>query len=133
MKETTPTILILEDERSLFSIIDKELRKLGFKTRIARYVEQAMELVHAEEHVDAVWLDHFLLGRQDGFHFATALRHEAKKSQRDIPIFVVSNIDEHEYSERYKKIESIQFYDKSRESLRSIVGDVRKKLEPLFV
>lgn len=89
-KSLKKTILVIEDERPLLNAINAKLEKSGFGVIAARSVEQTFNaklgkndagvitirsieqaLIHLEklEQVDAIWLDHHLLGKEDGLDF----------------------------------------------------------------
>ena len=83
-------ILVLEDETPLLSAIKKKLELSGCKVVGARTVEQGVGYLEDLDKVDAVWLDHYLLGKENGLDFVAKLKSEDSK-WKDIPIFVVSN------------------------------------------
>ena len=64
MKKNTAEkiILVIEDEIPLLNAIKIKLEKSGFDVVTARTVEQAWNHLQDIKNIDAVWLDHYLLG-----------------------------------------------------------------------
>ena len=56
-------ILVIEDELPLICIIKKNLEINNFKILTARTVEEAIESLQKNKHIAAVWLDHYLIGK----------------------------------------------------------------------
>lgn len=83
------TILVLEDERPLLEIIQSKLETEDLSVIVARSVGQALGYLKEGVRVDAVWLDHYLFGEEDGLDFVTKLRRS--DPGRELPVFVVSN------------------------------------------
>ena len=84
------TILVIEDERPLAKVIGDKLGHAGFEVLTARTVDQGLEYIEEVSSIDAVWLDHYLLGEKTGLDFVAKLKSFDSK-WRNIPIFVVSN------------------------------------------
>jgi len=84
------TILVVEDERSLLEAIKLKLVESGFNAVTARSVEQALSLLRSTPHIDAIWLDHYVLGGESGLDLVSRLKSEGA-DWVNIPIFVVSN------------------------------------------
>jgi len=61
-KKRNKTILVLEDEMPLLYAIMEKLQVDGFKAIGVRTVKEAMTFIDAGQKVDAIWLDHYLLG-----------------------------------------------------------------------
>lgn len=143
------TILVIEDERPLLKVISMKLEKEGMRVITSRSVERAFSmeleeyaaegitmssvegaLKHLEdlEQVDAVWLDHNLLGSEDGLDFVTKLKANGGH-WKEIPIFVVSNTANSELVKTYAKLGVHHYYVKAEHTLGSIVTDIYRALD----
>jgi CheY-like chemotaxis protein len=146
--KNTQTVLVIEDERPLLAVIKTKLEKEGIAVITSRSVERAfsaeieenagkmvsmssiaLALKHIEdlEKVDAVWLDHNLLGSDNGIDFVTKLKSNGGHWEK-IPIFVVSNTADPELVKKYKELKVDHYYVKAEHTLGSIVGDIQRVL-----
>jgi CheY-like chemotaxis protein len=147
IKKTAPkgkTILVIEDERPLLEAINTKLEKNGFSVLSARSVEQAFgaklikndlgimtvhsveqALMYLEtlEQVNAIWLDHHLLGKEDGLYFVKKIKANGGR-WKSIPIFVVSNAASPTTIKSYIKSGVSKYYVKSDHRLDEIIADI---------
>ena len=123
----TPVILLVEDERPLLSAIQAKLELNGLDSVSARTVKQAIDYLETLPVVDLIWLDHYLLGKEDGIDFVARVKNEEK--WRHIPIFVVSNTATAEKKHTYINLGVNKYYVKSDHRLDGIVKDVKELLE----
>lgn len=142
------TILVIEDDRALLAVIRAKLEKEGFHVITSRSVERAFSaeivksigsgismssitraLAHIEEleRVDAIWLDHNLLGSDNGIDFVTKLKANGGH-WKEISIFVVSNTSDPALVKQYKELGVPNYYVKAEHALVSIVSDIQKAL-----
>ena len=142
------TILVIEDERPLLEVINAKLEKSGFTVIAARSVEQAfnakleknkqdiitirsieqaLEYLESLERVDAVWLDHHLLGKEDGLDFVKKFKANGGKWNK-IPVFVVSNAASPETIKSYLHSGVSKYYVKSDHRLDEIIADIESLL-----
>ncbi len=146
--KNTPTILVIEDERTLLDAITDKLTASGFEVIVARSVNDAFSfefapttpaditpttietvLHHLErlEHLDAIWLDHNLIGDEDGLDFI--IKFKANQGQwSTIPIFVVSNSDNAELIKTYAELGVSHYYLKAEHKLEGIITDIKATL-----
>ncbi len=138
------TILVIEDERSLLLAIKIKLEKNDFKVITSRSVERAfstpikkitlssveLALKHLEEleQVDAIWLDHNLLGEEDGLDFVTKFKANGGKWST-VPIFVVSNTASADLVKTYKKLGVNHYYVKAEFRLEKIIEEINLSLD----
>mgnify|MGYP001613737468 CR=1 FL=1 len=146
---TTRTILVIEDERPLLKVIQEKLEKHGARVITSRNVERAFSteletspdgnislssveraLNHLDElgKVDAVWLDHNLLGSENGVDFVTRLKSNGGHWSR-IPVFVVSNTADPAVVHAYTALGVHNYYVKAEHKLENIVKDMETALE----
>ena len=140
------TILVIEDERPLLNAISSKLGKSGFNVISARSVEQAFNpkldkkgvglitienieqaLLHLEglERMGAVWLDHHLIGNEDGLAFVKKFKANGGKWNK-IPVFVVSNAASPKTIRSYITSGVSKYYVKSDHRLDEIIADIQK-------
>ncbi len=143
------TILVIEDESSLLEVINAKLEKNGLNVISSRSVEQAFAgnimgkgtgaitsdsikqaLAYLEnlEQVDAIWLDHHLLGKEDGLDFVKKFKANGGRWNK-IPIFVVSNAASPKTVKSYISSGVSKYYVKSDHRLDEIVEDIKSLLE----
>lgn len=119
-------ILVVEDEAPLLKAIKTKLEKNGFDVVTARRAKQALEYLGELGDIDAVWLDHYLLGKEDGLYFVA----QAKKSlkYKSIPIFVVSNTASADKVRSYINFGVDEYYVKSDFRLDDIISDIKRNV-----
>lgn len=120
------TILVVEDEKPLLDAIGTKLEKSGLEALTARSCEQALGYIEDVPHIDAVWLDHYLLGQQNGLDFVATLKKQ--NAYKHIPIFVVTNTGGAEKRQTYLRLGAVQYYIKSNHRLDEIILDIKKFL-----
>ena len=142
------TILVIEDERALLDVVNAKLEKSGFGVIAARSVDQvfnarleknglgiisaksikeALEYLEDLALVDAIWLDHNLLGKEDGLDFLKKLKANGGRWDK-IPIFVVSNSEGAKTIQSYVNIGVSKYYVKSNHRLDEIIEDIKSSL-----
>ncbi len=118
------TVMILEDERPLLEVVQLKLEGNGFDVITARSVAQAVDFLTHMEHIDAVWVDHYLLGTEDGIGFVALLKEHP--AWRLLPVFVVSNADEEDTRKDYLAFGVDKYYVKADTRLDDIVADLKR-------
>lgn len=116
------TVLIVEDEQALANIIQRQVRNRGIETVTARSVDQAMDYLKELGKVDAIWLDHYLLGAENGLDMVAKLK--ADERYRDIPVFLVSNTATEDKINSYIELGVEKYYAKINHRLSEIVEAV---------
>lgn len=89
------TILIVEDEPSIVTLIKYNLEKEGFETEVALNGEDAIEIAEANPDIDLVVLD-LMLPKMDGIEVCKTLR----KNNNFVPIIMLTAKDA-EYDKIY--------------------------------
>jgi len=141
-------ILVIEDERPLLEVINAKLEKNGFNVISARSVEQAfnaklsksnlgiitvrtieqaIEYLARLERIDAVWLDHHLVGKEDGLDFVKKFKANGGRWNK-IPVFVVSNAASPTTVKSYISSGVSKYYVKSDHRLDEIISDIESFL-----
>lgn len=143
------TVLVIEDERPLLEAINAKLEKSGFTVISARSVEeafnanlkknsagaitigsieQALDYLESLEKTDAVWLDHHLLGNEDGLDFVKKFKANGGRWNK-IPVFVVSNAASPKTIRAYTKAGVSKYYVKSDHRLDEIIAEIESFLK----
>lgn len=121
------TVLVVEDEQSLIKIISKKLEINGFDSVSARTVDQALNYLK-EMKIDAVWLDHYLLGKKSGLDLIIEIKKKEENKIKDIPIFVVSNTASSKKVKTYLNLGAEKYYTKSNHKLDDIIKDIKEHI-----
>jgi CheY-like chemotaxis protein len=151
MTQTTQTkkvILVIEDDIPLLEAVTMKLEKNGFKVISARSVEssfskgieepvtgkvtmdsieRALEYLKELEQVDAVWLDHNLIGKESGLDFIIKFKANGGKWNK-VPIFVVSNTSTSDLQKTYEQIGIKKYYVKAEHKLEDIVTEIKSTI-----
>ena len=120
----TKTILIVEDELPLQKAIKIKLEKSDFEVVTARSVDQALNHLKDIQGVDAIWLDHYLLGKETGLDFVAKVKEHSQF--KHIPVFIVSNTATPEKAKSYMHLGAEKYYMKSDYRLDQIVEDIKR-------
>jgi CheY-like chemotaxis protein len=123
----TPIVLVVEDEHPLSEVIRKKLEKHGVEVVVSQSVEQSLEYLKEIDNVRAIWLDHYLLGHENGLDLVGAVKNKDSK-WREIPVFVVSNTATGDKINSYIELGVEKYYTKSNYRLGEIVDEVCKSL-----
>jgi len=121
------TILVVEDERPLLEAIKTKLENNGLEVVTARTVAQALAYLEDLKTVDGIWLDHYLLGREDGLDLVTKLKSE-DSVWKHIPVFVVSNTASEEKVKAYMQFGVDKYFVKSEFRLDQIIIALKESL-----
>ncbi len=124
MTEDKKTILVVEDEKPLMDAVKKKLELSGFDVVTARDVNQALSYLEDLERVDLVWLDHYLLGKENGLDLVTKMKEDGSKWKK-IPIFVVSNTASPDKVNSYLHLGIDKYFTKADYRLDDIIKDIK--------
>lgn len=122
------TILVIEDERPLVEAIKTKLENIGLGVTTARTVEQGLHYLEDISTIDAIWLDHYLLGKETGLDFVAKLKIPDGKWRR-IPIFVVSNTASSNNVQSYMRLGVSKYYVKADHRLDEIIKEIKSFLD----
>lgn len=121
------TILVVEDEQPLAEAIRTKLEIVGFDVVTARSVKQALGYLEDIKHIDAIWLDHYLLGKEDGLRLVEQMKNS--EGWKSIPIFVVTNTATPDKQHMYIALGITKYYTKAEFRLDDIISDIKDLLE----
>lgn len=120
------SILVIEDEELLLEAIKAKLEKDGYRVAGARMVDQAVDFLNAIEHVDAIWLDHYLPDFT-GLDFLTQLKKNP--AWANIPVYLVTNTVDPQIINKYLALGIRQYYVKMLTRLDTIVTRIELDLQ----
>ena len=123
MANPSKTILVVEDEQMLNKVICSKLQEYGAHTVSARSVQQALEYIDLMPDISAVWMDHYLLGKDDGLVLVSKLKSD-NSSKKHMPIFVVSNTASESKMRAYMNLGVDKYVVKSNAKLDDIASDL---------
>ena len=126
--ENKKVILVVEDERPLQEAIKLKLEKHDFSVVTARSVEQAKEYVSEIPQVDAIWLDHYLIGEGSGLDFIAWCKEEDNAKCKNVPVFVVSNTASSDKVTTYMSLGAKKYFVKSNHKLDEIISEIKDAL-----
>ncbi len=127
MENLKYNILVVEDERPLLEAIKTKLNISGFNTLSSRSVAEALSYLTTENNISVIWLDHYLLGQENGLDLVAQLKDE-DSPWKEIPIFVVSNTASSDKVQSYIQLGVNQYYTKSDYRLDDIIADIKNFL-----
>ena len=132
-------VLVVEDDPDFVKIITEKLEKNGIKVLNAKTADDSLSVLE-NNHIDLIWLDHYLVGDKTGYDFVTLIKNDKRFNK--IPIFLVTNYDDygntvvsmdsmvHEENPRtYSEFGIDKYFVKSNSSLDMILGEVKKYLK----
>ena len=125
--EQRKAILVVEDEMPLLRAVQAKLERSGFDVVTARSVEQAIGYLDDGVHVDAVWLDHYLLGKQSGIELVVKCKEDGSPNV-NIPIFLISNTASSDKVRTYMKLGVNKYYVKAQVRLDIVIADIKEEL-----
>ena len=128
MKKTRKCVLVVEDERPLLEAIRAKLESSGFDVVGARSTQEAFNHLQDVPGISAIWLDHYLLGSENGLDFIAKCKSDGSSYKR-IPIFLVSNTAGSDKVQEYMRLGAVQYYVKSDRRLADIINDIKVYLE----
>jgi DNA-binding response OmpR family regulator len=110
--------------RSVEQAFGAEFGKKGLETITIESVESALSYLENLEHVDAIWLDHHLIGKEDGLHFMKKFKANGGRWSK-VPVFVVSNAASPKTVKSYTDSGANKYYVKSDHRLDEIINDIK--------
>lgn len=123
MADTKHTVLVIEDERPLLKAIKTKLENNDFEVVTARRVEEALKYLKDRADIEVIWLDHYLLGQENGLSLLANLKQEEGK-WKEIPVFIVSNTAGAQTVQSYLRLGVEKYFTKADNRLDDIVEDI---------
>lgn len=111
-------ILIVEDEQMLVEMMAIALSEEGFDCVGILDPRKGLEILQ-KEHFDLVLLD-LMMPQMDGFEFLAEMR----KLGIEVPVIVLSNLDEGKDMKRAKELGAIDYFVKTSAPIEKIIEKV---------
>ena len=121
-----PTILLVEDDPFLSSILQLKLDKENFKTIRAADGEEALNLL-TEQGIrpDLILLD-LILPKKNGFEVLETIRQDPTLEK--LPVVIISNLGQPSDIERGKALGIIDYFVKAKLSVDELVNKVKEEI-----
>ncbi len=120
------TILLVEDDPFLSSILQLKLDKENFKTIRAADGEEALNLLTEQGlKPDAILLD-LILPKKNGFEVLETIRQDPTLEK--LPVIIISNLGQPSDIERGKSLGVIDYFVKARLSVDDLVNRIKDEL-----
>jgi two-component system chemotaxis response regulator CheY len=119
-------ILILEDERQLAHAVEEAFVERGFTPTVVSTANEGIQVLE-NGGTDVIWLDHYLLGAENGVDFVVKLK--TNPEWKSIPIFVVSNTASAANVSSYIQLGATNYYTKSDYDIMQIIHDIEYALD----
>jgi DNA-binding response OmpR family regulator len=122
-----PTILIVEDEPFLASVLQLKLEKDNFKTFRAADGEEAINMLQEQGIKPDIILLDLILPKKNGFEVLEAIRQDPQLEK--IPVIIISNLGQPSDVERGKSLGVIDYFIKAKFSIDELVEKVKQELQ----
>jgi two-component system chemotaxis sensor kinase CheA len=126
MKKTSQRkVLVVEDETSIATIVQKSLHAQNISTCMAKSFEEAMNCLDTAN-IGAIWLDHKILGKLTGMDFLAELKNHDEWSK--IPVFVVTNSASTQQKHAYMELGVEKYFIKAQVKLDNVIQSIKKAM-----
>ena len=124
------TVLVVEDEKPLLEAIRQKFESVDIDVVTARSVQQALDYLESVGPISAIWLDHYLLGKEDGLHLVAKVKENDSRWSH-IPVFVVSNTASDAKMHTYLSLGVKDYFVKADHRLDEMVGSIAKAIKAI--
>jgi CheY-like chemotaxis protein len=125
--EIKKTVLVVEDEKQLANAVRDALTTHNFNVIVVNSADAAIEQLKNLKKVDAIWLDHYLMGAANGLDFVIQIKSHPVWST--IPVFIVSNTASQQNVHSYIRLGVTNYYTKADYDIGQIINDLKYTLE----
>ncbi len=124
-----PTVLLVEDDPFLSSVLRMKLEKESFKVVRAADGDEALNFL-TEQGVkpDLILLD-LILPKKNGFEVLETIRQDPLLEK--LPVIIISNLGQPSDIERGKALGVIDYFIKARLSVEELVNKVKKQTQAI--
>ena len=120
------TVLLVEDDKFLSSLLKNRLEKEGFSVLHATDGDMALELLRGNPGVIGLVLLDIILPRKSGFEVLEEIQRDPSIS--NVQIIITSNLGQDADVSRGKELGAIDYYVKAHTSIDDLVSRVRNYL-----
>ena len=122
-----PTVLLIEDDPFLSSVLRMKLEKESFKVIRAADGDEALNfLIEQGVKPDLILLD-LILPKKNGFEVLETIRQDPLLEK--LPVIIISNLGQPSDIERGKALGVIDYFIKARLSVEELVNKVKKEVK----
>ena len=127
MINNKPTVLLIEDDPFLSSVLRLKLEKESFKVVRASDGDEALNFL-TEQGVkpDLILLD-LILPKKNGFEVLETIRQDPLLEK--LPVMIISNLGQPSDIERGKALGIIDYFVKARLSIEELVNKVKQETQ----
>ncbi|MFA5460438.1 MAG: response regulator [Candidatus Paceibacterota bacterium] len=127
MVNNKPTVLLVEDDPFLSSVLRLKLEKESFKVVRASDGDEALNFL-TEQGVkpDLILLD-LILPKKNGFEVLETIRQDPLLEK--LPVIIISNLGQPSDIERGKALGIIDYFVKARLSIEELVNKVKQETQ----
>jgi len=118
-------ILLVEDDRDLLELMNKNLVDNGFDTVCAETGQQALDFLQSRD-LDLVLLD-IILPDIDGLTVLSEITKNPKL--KNLPVIILSNLDDIGSFEQAAAIGQYEYLVKAKTELKTVVAKIKEKLK----
>jgi CheY-like chemotaxis protein len=122
MNESAKTILFIEDEDPIRTVLSKRMRKEGYKVLEATDGKEGIKQLEKNK-VDLLLLD-ILMPVMDGYEFLSLWKGNEKFSK--VPVLVVSNLNDKDSIEKARAFNIVDYVTKANLDLEEVVDKVNE-------
>ena len=124
-----PTILLVEDDPFLSSVLRLKLEKESFKVIRAADGDEALNfLIEQGIKPDLILLD-LILPKKNGFEVLETIRQDPLLEK--LPVIIISNLGQSSDIERGKALGVIDYFIKARLSVEELVNKVKQETKAI--
>lgn len=120
------TVLLVEDDKFLSSLLKNRLEKEGFGVLHATDGDMALELLRANPGAVGLVLLDIILPRKSGFEVLEEIQRDPTIS--NVQIIITSNLGQDTDVARGKELGAVDYYVKAHTSIDDLVSRVRNYL-----
>ena len=123
---TKSTILLVEDDPFLSSLLQLKLQKSNFKVIRAADGEEAITLLTQQGLRPDLMLLDLILPKKNGFEVLETIRQDPQLEK--LPVIIISNLGQPSDIERGKSLGVIDYFVKARLSIDDLVNKVETEV-----
>jgi len=117
------TVLLVEDDKFLSTLLKNRLEKEGFSVIHAVNGEEAINILRANPAKPNLVLLDIILPKKNGFEVLEEIKLDLEL--KALPIIIISNLGQDDDLARGKELGALQYYVKAQTSIDDLVSKVR--------
>jgi len=125
MTDSSKTVLLVEDDRFLSSLLKNRLTKEGVNVLYAEDGEVALQILR-DQRVDLVLLD-IILPKKSGFEVLEEIQQNPLL--KNGPVIIISNLGQEGDMARGKELGAIEYFVKAQTSIDDLVKKIKEFIQ----